>query len=84
MILAGITLALCGCTSADGPVFSSQATKATGANAAPPVQEQSRDVYEQLKQGTDMGNAITPPGGGAYGNNTSAAAPMQQVNPYAH
>jgi hypothetical protein len=86
IILAGLALAFCGCTSADGPIFSSDATKATGVNAQRSVDEQARDINSYMSSGNNAGNGTpnssTPADLGQGGGN----APVQsmQMNPYGH
>jgi hypothetical protein len=80
ILLAGIALAFCGC-STDEPIFSSDASKAKASNSNPDANaEVSRDVYNNQNSGASMGtnnpHANTSIGGGNGG--------AQQANPYSH
>ena len=75
IVLAGAALAFAGCTSADGPIFASDATKPAGTTAGPSVEEQSRDINNWQISGQNMGQQGV------------GAAPKESLgvaNPYGH
>ena len=78
VVLAGVTLAFCGCTAADGPVFATDATKSTGVHAGSSVEEQTRDMKNWQNSGQNMG--IPNEGSSA----PTPAALNNQFNPYGH
>jgi hypothetical protein len=79
ILLAGATLALCGCNS-DTPIFSTPATKASAAQAGPSKEEQARDIYNTQNSGASMGQQAELPGAGA----SKEMQESQAGNPYGH
>jgi hypothetical protein len=76
IVFAGAALAFCGCSSADGPIFATPATKAAPTAAGQPAQEQARDIQDWQNSGQNMGVS--------QGTNGAPAQSMNQANPYAH
>ena len=74
IVLAGLLLALCGC-STDSPIFSNDATKASNSAGGTSNAEETRDIVNEQHSGASMGDQ-TQGGGGP--------APAMSSNPYAH